>query len=106
MRRQSFAAVVIASLAVAATGPTASWHGGAGSVAADVTRAPDADDVLVVHVSDDGTGPSAAPVPGLGTVMLDEVALHWRRTRLGERTELRVTLPTAAGWRPSAVTGT
>lgn len=65
-------------------------HGAAEAIAARINRS--ARDVLQVAIEDDGDGPPLSATPGLGSSMLDEVALEWSLTRQGSSTLLRVDL--------------
>jgi hypothetical protein len=53
-------------------------HGCAGSV--DI-RIVTIGDLLEIHVTDDGDGPSSVIVAGLGSQMLDEICLRWQLVR-------------------------
>lgn len=65
-------------------------HGAADTivVAVEVTS----DGLMDVVIDDDGDGPAASAHPGLGSAMLDELALEWGLARAGTATRLRVIL--------------
>lgn len=65
-------------------------HGGARRVSIEAT---DAGDAVALDITDDGAPTGASPDPGLGTAMLDGVALEWHRQRDGGRTVLVALLP-------------
>jgi hypothetical protein len=65
-------------------------HGGARTVEIE---ARDAREAVALAIVDDGAPTGTSPDPGLGTAMLDGVALTWQREREGERTALRARLP-------------
>ena len=65
-------------------------HGAADAVTLVVTRP--AEGIVRIVSDDDGDGPPIAPTPGLGSAMLDEVALDWSLTRSGATTRLEVEL--------------
>ena len=67
-------------------------HGGATRV--EIVAAA-LDDRLRLEVGNDGADPGERRGGGLGTAILDAVALDWRRTRIGERTVLEVDLALA-----------
>jgi hypothetical protein len=73
-------------------------HGGARLVEIDARAA---DEAVALVISDDGAPTAVSPDPGLGTVMLDDVALSWQREREGARTVLRAVLP----WAPEGSGG-
>jgi hypothetical protein len=52
-----------------------------------------------VHIDDDGDGMPSNSARGLGSAMLDEVALDWRLGRTRESTQLHVDLAIEAGER-------
>jgi anti-sigma regulatory factor (Ser/Thr protein kinase) len=74
-------------------------HGGATSVA---MRALPVGDTLELVVSDDGAPETDPGLPGLGSGMLDDVSLTWRRRREDGRTVLRATLPLGGAYTPAA----
>jgi anti-sigma regulatory factor (Ser/Thr protein kinase) len=74
-------------------------HGGATSVA---MRALPVGDTLELVVSDDGAPETDPGLPGLGSGMLDDVSLTWRRRREDGRTVLRATLPLGGAFTPAA----
>jgi anti-sigma regulatory factor (Ser/Thr protein kinase) len=65
-------------------------HGGARRVEIEAS---DAGDSVALAIVDDGAPTSISPDPGLGTAMLDGVALAWQREREGMRTVLSAQLP-------------
>jgi signal transduction histidine kinase len=65
-------------------------HGGARGVSIQAT---DAGDAVALDITDDGAPTGISPDPGLGTAMLDGVALEWQREREGSRTVLSALLP-------------
>lgn len=69
-------------------------HGGARRV---VIEARDAGGAIALDITDDGAPTGASPDPGLGTAMLDGVALEWQRERRESRTVLSALLPWPGG---------
>lgn len=65
-------------------------HGAADTITADVNRP--ARGILRLSIEDDGDGPPLAATPGLGSAMLDEVALTWSLRRTDAITRLDVDL--------------
>ena len=65
-------------------------HGGARRVR---IQAIDVGDAVAVDITDDGAPIGTSPDPGLGTAMLEGVALEWQREREGSLTVLRALLP-------------
>lgn len=69
-------------------------HGAADNI--DVAIECTTSDTIAVLIDDDGDGPPIAQVPGLGSAMLDEIALDWGLERTPSRTRLRVELALTA----------
>lgn len=65
-------------------------HGAADSIAIGVSSP--VPGIIRVTIDDDGDGPPMTASPGLGSSMLDDVALDWSLTRAGTITSLEVEL--------------
>lgn len=65
-------------------------HGDADGIAISLIR--DTKDTITVTVIDDGDGAPIQLIPGLGSAMFDEVALHWRLVHTDATTRLEVVL--------------
>lgn len=72
----------------------AAMHGRAAHVEVSIRQQEDA--VLAVLVSDDGVAEPSNASPGLGSQLLDEVAITWNRRLTRQGSTVEVLLPTAA----------
>jgi glucose-6-phosphate-specific signal transduction histidine kinase len=64
-------------------------HGNATRICARVTHA---DDLMLLEVVDNGST-DAVGLAGMGSAMLDEITVHWQRTRTAAGTRLSAVLP-------------
>ena len=66
-------------------------HGGANGVVAKITR--DKDDFIDLEIQNDGSAPRKGWKKGIGSRMLDDIAVSWSLTRSGRLTTLKARLP-------------